>query len=53
MMNEIVFTDQAQNDINNLSKFIKSQVKEAIKRIAIDPVTEGFELYRDLKGLWS
>ena len=36
MMNEIVFTDQALNDINNLSKFIKSQVKEAIKGIATE-----------------
>jgi addiction module RelE/StbE family toxin len=52
-MNELLFTEQALLDIRKLQKFTKNQIKKALGKIANDPKSEGFELYRDLKGLWS
>ncbi|MCL5773338.1 MAG: type II toxin-antitoxin system RelE/ParE family toxin [Firmicutes bacterium] len=52
-MHEIKFTEQALQDIKGLPKFIKKQIQATIDRIVIDPRSEAFELYRDLKGLWS
>jgi mRNA interferase RelE/StbE len=52
-MYEIQFTDQARQDISNLPKFIKRMVQEAVDSMIVDPKSEGIELCRDLKGLWS
>lgn len=48
----INFSSEALNDIKNLIKFVKSQVKASIDKLIKNPFM-GNRLERDLKGLWS
>jgi mRNA interferase RelE/StbE len=49
---ELIFTETAQRQYEQLNPRLKSQVDRGLERIAVNP-RKGKSLTGDLKGIWS